>query len=389
MNPPPTPAEIAAEREPDEPPVDAEEVSRLQRIRRRAGVGHWLGVWVGRQMLRLPWLTRFSLTRKRQRPQLQNDGATYGTTLAADGVPIGYCYVPPAAGAPRRPGVVHLHGWMETKETHAETARTLSGLGHPVLMGDLRHHGDSGGPFVTFGVKERHDVDTLIDLATERGWFEPPVITVGFSTGAVAVLAHLAVDRARSSSDGPGPRVAGCAALAPMISLRRGVRWFRGMAAPQIAERWLMLGVTEAIRRAGLSFDETELRDVVKAEDRPILFAAGERGDRFTLGDQVEELHRLKTRGWTALHTVPGVTHFAVGVEAFPAILPKWEALLAVVRELCDEPACADDGSAVEAGAEVEGVRTDLHPTAERHADHQPDRRPAGDQTAAAVGDQR
>ncbi|MFH5804545.1 alpha/beta hydrolase, partial [Alienimonas sp. DA493] len=366
VNPPPSPAEIAAEREPDEPPVDAEEVRRVQRIRRRAGVGHWLGVWVGRQMLRMPWLTRFSLTRKRERPRLQNDGATYGTVAAADGVPIGYCYVPPATGAPRRPGVVHLHGWMETKETHAETARTLAGLGHPVLLADLRHHGDSGGPFVTFGVKERYDVDTLIDLAAENGWFEPPVVTVGFSTGAVAVLAHLAEDRKRQG----GPRVAGCAALAPMISLRRGVRWFRGMAAPRIAERWLMLGVTEAIRRAGLSFDETELRTVVAAEERPILFAAGEIGDRYTLGDQVEQLHRLKTRGWTALHTVPGVTHFGVGVGAFPEILPKWEAFLSVVRELCDEPACAEDGLPVEPGAEVEGVRADLHPTADGHADH-------------------
>ena len=384
MNAPPDLADVAADREPDEPPVDAEEARSVRRIRRRAGFGHAIGVWVGRQMLRLPWLTRFSLTRSRQRPRLQNDGATYGTVTAPDGVPIGYCYVPPAVGVPRKPGVVHFHGWMETKETHADVARTLAGLGHPVLLGDLRHHGDSGGPFVTFGVKERHDVDLLIDLAIENDWFEPPIVTMGFSTGAVTVLAHLAEDRARDE-----PRVAGCAALAPMISLRRGVRWFRGMAAPRIAERWLTLGVMEAVRRAGLTFDETELREVVAAEERPILFAAGEKGDRFTLGDQVEQLHRLKTRGWTALHTVPGVTHFAVGTAAFPEIVPKWEALLAVVRRRCDEPACAEDGSPVEPGAEVEGVRANLDPPAERHADHQPDGRPAGDQTAAAVGDQR
>ena len=381
----PTPEEVrevAADRDPDEPPVDAEEVRRVRRIRKRAGVGHGLGVWVGRQMLRLPWLTRFSLTRKRQRPRLQNEGATYGTVRAPDGVPIGYCFLPKAPGVPRRPGVVHLHGWMETKEWHAEVARTLSGLGHPVLMADLRHHGDSGGPFVTFGIKERHDVDLLIDHAVEQGWFEPPVITMGFSTGAVTMLAHLAEDRERDV-----PRVGGCVALAPMLSLRRGVRWFRGMAAPRIAERWLMLGVMEAVRRAGLSFDETDLGAGVAAETRPILFAAGEKGDRFTLGDQVGELHRRKTHGWTDLHTVPGVTHFAVGTAAFPKILPKFERLL---REV-EGPAAdgTDYSSDSYAGAEVERVRADLHPAAEGGADDQPDRRPAGDEAAPAVGDQR
>ncbi len=366
VNATPTPSaeefrEVAADREPDEPPPDAAEVRSLQRIRRRAGFGHSIGVWVGRQMLRAPWLTRFSLTRKRQRARLLNEGAIYGSVTAPDGVKIGLCYVPPAAGVPRRPGVVHFHGWMETKEFHADVARRLSKAGHPVLMGDLRHHGDSGGPYVTFGVKERHDVDLLIDHAAKQGWFEPPVITAGFSTGAVTVLAHLAVDRERAGDGAAGPRVGGCAALAPMISLRRGVRWFRGMAAPRIAERWLMLGVMEAVRRAGMTFDETELSGVVSAEERPILFAAGERGDRFTLGDQVEQLHRRKTRGWTALHTVPGVTHFAVGTAAFPAILEKWDAMLAMVRRRCDEPACAEDGLVVEPGAEVERVRADLH----------------------------
>ena len=380
---PPSPAEIAADRAEDEPPVDSGEFRAVSRIRRRAGFGHGLGVWVGRQMLRAPWLTRFSLTRRRERAKLQDDGADYGTVAAADGVMIGYCYLKPQPGVPRRPGVVHLHGWMETKEGHAEVARTLCGLGHPVLLGDLRCHGDSGGPFVTFGVKERHDVDTLIDLAVKRGWFTPPVVTMGFSTGAVSVLAHLAVDRERAEKTGGEPRVGGCAALAPMISLRRGVRWFRGMAAPRIAERWLMLGVAEAVRRAGLTFDETELGPIVAAEDRPILFAHGEDGSRFTLAEQVEDLHRRKSRGWTDLHTVPGVTHFAVGTAAFPDILPKWERFLRAFD-------CATgDGepSPEDPAAEVEGIRADFHPPPHRDADQHAQARPAEQQTAAPVAD--
>ena len=359
MSAPPTADQIAADREPDEPPVDSGEIRAVQRIRTRSGFGHAVGVWVGRQMLRLPWLTRLSFTRKRQRPRLQNEGAEYGRVVADDGVKIGFLFLPPAPDVPRRPAVIHLHGWMETKETHAEVARLLSRRGHPVLMADLRHHGDSGGPFVTFGVKERHDVERLIDLGVERGWFTPPVITMGFSTGAVSVLAHLAVDRGRAEIEGQSPRVGGCVALAPMISLRRGVKWFRGMAAPRIAERWLMLGVAEAVRRAGLKFDETELGGVVKTEIRPILFAAGERGDRFTLGDQVEQLHKAKRRGWTDLHTVPGVTHFAVGVAAWPKITPKFERFLDAVGE-----AGPGEPSPAQSTAEVEGVRADLHPAA-------------------------
>ena len=355
----PTAAEVAAEREPDEPPVDADEVKAVQRVRKHAGPAHGLGVFVGRQMLRLPWLTRFSLTRRRQRPLLQNAGGEYGTVEAHDGVPLGYCYLPPAPTVPRKPAVIHLHGWMETKETHADVARLLASRGHAVLLADLRHHGDSGGPFVTFGVKERLDVETLIDLGIERGWFTPPVVTMGFSTGAVSVLAHLAVDRERADG-GEIPRVGGCVALAPMVSLRRGVRWFRGMAAPRVAQRWLMLGVTEAVRRAGFDFDETELRDVVKSEPRPILFAAGERGSRFTLGEQVMDLYEAKKTGWRCGHVVPGVTHFAVGVAAWPEILPKFEGFLRAVAE-----AGPGEPSPVQPAAEVQGVRADLHPVGE------------------------
>ena len=348
----PTAEEIAADREPDEPPVDSGEVRAVQRIRKRSGPAHRLGVFVGRQMLRAPWLTKFSFTRNRQRPLLQNAGGEYGTAEAFDGVKIGYCFLPPAPDVPRQPAVIHLHGWMETKETHADVARLLVKRGHPVLLADLRHHGDSGGPFVTFGVKERRDVETLIDLGIERGWFTPPVVTMGFSTGAVSVLAHLKLDRERDT-----PRVGGCVALAPMISLRRGVKWFRGMAAPRVAERWLMLGVAEAVRRAGIRFDETELRDTVAVEDRPILFAAGERGSRFTLGEQVMDLYEAKKRGWRCGHVVPGVTHFAVGVASWPEIVPKFERFLDAVAE-----AGPGEPSPAQSAAEVQRVRADFDP---------------------------
>ena len=358
----PSPAEIAADREGDEPPVDAEEARALGRVRRRAGFGHALGVWVGRQMLRLPWLTKFSLTRRRERGLLMDAGAQYGTAVGADGVPIAYAYLPPDPKIERRDGVVFLHGWMETKEFHADTARLLASRGHPVLLADLRHHGGSGGPFVTFGVKERHDVETLIDLGLASGWFTPPVVTMGFSTGAVSVLAHLAVDRER-----PRRRVGACCALAPMVSLRRGVKWFRGMAAPRVAERWLMLGVAEAVRRAGMTFDQTELRDVVRAEDRPILFAAGEHGSRFTLGDQVRDLVKVKTDGWTDLHTVPGVTHFAVGTHAWPDILPPWERMLAEMHAHSGEAGIWEP-SPVDPTSEVQRVRVDFDPPPGRPA---------------------
>ena len=291
-------------------------------VERRAGVFHPLGVLVGGAVLRAPRLTPWWIDREEPRAELKISGATFHAATAEDGATLAYCFVPPADGEPRKAPVLYLHGWMETKEVHADPARLLADRGHPVILADLRAHGDSTGKLCTFGVRERHDAEAVLDDAARRFGLEPPFVTVGFSTGAVTVLHHLAVDRAGKN------RVAACCALAPMISFRGGVRWFRGMLAPKIAQKWLLLGCAGAIRRAGFTYHETDLRDVVAGETRPVLFASGPLGSRYTLGDHVTELHRLKKRGWTDYVEVDAPTHFTVGVDAWDRILPAWDAML-------------------------------------------------------------
>ena len=296
-------------------------------VERRGGLFHPLGVLVGKAVLRAPRLTPHLIGRDAPRRELAAAGATLHDATCDDGVSLAYAFVPPAAGEPRKPPVLYLHGWMETKEVHARPARLLADRGHPVILADLRAHGDSGGKFCTFGVRERHDADAVLDDAARRFDLEPPFVTVGFSTGAVTVLHHLAVDREGPPFHGQG-RVAACCALAPMISFRGGVRWFRGMLAPQVAQKWLLLGCAGAIRRAGFTYNETDLRGVVADETRPVLFASGPLGSRWTLGDHVTELHRLKKHGWTDYVEVDAPTHFTVGVEAWDRILPAWDAML-------------------------------------------------------------
>lgn len=57
-----------------------------------------------------------------------------------------------------------------------------------VLLVDQRAHGESGGKYLSFGIKERYDVLSWTDFAAQRYGKERPVILIGMSMGAATVL---------------------------------------------------------------------------------------------------------------------------------------------------------------------------------------------------------
>jgi len=96
------------------------------------------------------------------------------------------------AAGDARAAVVLVHGFAGSSDEPrvVALAEALSASGHTVLACDARGHGASGGG-TTLGDLERHDVAVAVkELASER----VPLVVVGESMGAIAVLWHVTND---------------------------------------------------------------------------------------------------------------------------------------------------------------------------------------------------
>ena len=89
------------------------------------------------------------------------------------------------------PVLVLVHGWGSNHGTVARLAEPLLGMGYPVVLFDVRHHGESGkAPFVT----ARHFRDDILaTVKRSRGLFPGRALvlighSMGGSTGVLAAL---------------------------------------------------------------------------------------------------------------------------------------------------------------------------------------------------------
>jgi uncharacterized protein len=121
----------------------------------------------------------------------------------------------------RRPGraraaVVLVHGFGASKEDAGirALAGDLHGAGFDVLTYDARGHGDSQGN-CTVGGDERLDVAAAAALAADGG---QPVVLVGVSMGAIAVLGHAAAFAGASPSERAAP-------IAGVVAVSAPARW--------------------------------------------------------------------------------------------------------------------------------------------------------------------
>ena len=108
-----------------------------------------------------------------------------------------------------RASVVLVHGFGASKEDAGirALAGDLHGAGFDVLTYDARGHGESQGN-CTVGGDERLDVAAAAALASDGG---RPVVLVGVSMGAIAVLGHAASLGERAPS--PATPIAGVVAV--------------------------------------------------------------------------------------------------------------------------------------------------------------------------------
>jgi alpha-beta hydrolase superfamily lysophospholipase len=174
-------------------------------------------------------------------------------------------------------------------------AERLQSAGYDVISYDARGHGGSAG-LSTLGDMERHDVAAAVEAVRPRGL---PVVLLGASMGAIAVLRHAAE----------------CAGLAGVVTVSSPSRW-------QVPRTWRsILAVALTQTRPGRALTARRLGArvspswtwsdpplvLVEKVTAPIAFIHGAR-DRFILPKAAAELYEVAPEP-RRLEIVPGMGH--------------------------------------------------------------------------------
>lgn len=287
---------------------------------------------VGRMTLRMGHYPGRSVVGTFLRKQARKRGGRSFYAYAQDGTRLAAWFSPAspeggegadsagaAEGGARLP-VILSHGWCETKEFHFRHAWQLNRLGHDVVLFDHRSHGRSGGQYVTFGVRERHDLTAVVNQAMQEQLFDGRFITLGFSLGAATVLQHAATDE----------RVAGVVAFAPFVNFRQAILSFRDCLAPWMRnDAWLLRGFEHATQKHGFELDDACTLDAIRRLDAPVLLVEAGRDVNLPPRSHTQKLLPAKTRGTIEVITVPEATHRTLCRRPWPGLSERVSAFCA------------------------------------------------------------
>ncbi len=237
------------------------------------------------------------------------------TITSFDGLQLSGRYYHTRDGAPL---VILFHGYRGTPSRDlCGGASICFDLGCNVLLVEERGHGMSEGHTISFGVNERYDCLAWSRWAAER--FHVPILLVGISMGATAVLLASALDLPQNvrgiiadcpyTSPDTIIRLVGRRRHLPMSPLmpfiRLGARIFGGFSLSA------NVNAAEAVRLARV----------------PILLIHGEE-DGFVPCDMSREIAAARPE-LVELHTFPGAWHGT-------SYLVNTERYTRLVREFCE-----------------------------------------------------
>lgn len=140
-------------------------------------------------------------------------------------------------------------------------------LGYALMMPDERAHGESGGNYITFGIRERHDCQKWCEYLNQRFGEEKPIFLDGISMGASTVL---------MTSSLPLPKnvrgiIADCGFTSPKAIMKHVLK--NGMHLPVFPV--LLLAAVLCRCMAGFGLEEYSAVEAMKENKLPVLFIHG------------------------------------------------------------------------------------------------------------------
>lgn len=211
--------------------------------------------------------TQWFLSQNPSRLEIESDE---GFTLAAF-----FLAAPDAKGT-----ILMMHGFRSSPlRDFATLARFYNGLGYNVCMPYQRAHGESGGKFITFGIKERFDCRNWILKIDEMFEGNLPIFVTGISMGcATAVMTSGFTDLPMNLRG----FIADCGFTVPreiiVFELMHQYHIPSGLAKLVSATAELYCKLL-----AGFSLDEYTTFDALRVNRRPFLFIHGTKDTRVPL----------------------------------------------------------------------------------------------------------
>ncbi len=245
-----------------------------------------------------------------------SQGATAGTdVVTTDGVGIAGWYVPAASGAgPSSTTVILVHGWDANKSEVLKYAVPLHARFNVVAF-DLRNGGRSGRSDTTFGLREKLDLEAIIDWL-ERTKHPTHIAVMGNSMGGgTAALAAAGDPRIQALIlDSTHAYVANI--LARRLEVDAGHPALPGTPAI-LAGIWV---------RTGLDLMEADPVTAIPAlGQRPLLLLHGTADVNDLPAQSVDVIYRAAqaSGGPVERHMCPGATHGMV-IDTCPTEWGQW-----------------------------------------------------------------
>jgi pimeloyl-ACP methyl ester carboxylesterase len=221
--------------------------------------------------------------------------------------------------------MVLLHGFALDARVVAPWALHYAALGWRCALVDLRGHGKSTGPNITYGPLEAADLSQWLDGETAAGRITPPLVVFGESYGAAVALRWAASE----------PRINAVVAVSPYAELKPAMLAIRSGYASWVPKSWTERAADRLPRAVGVAQDGLDPVTWVRQVRQPLLLIGGD-------GDEVAPeaaLRRLKAAaaGPVELAMFTKAIH-----ETLPFLLddvaPKADAWLAAIPPATPRP---------------------------------------------------
>jgi len=185
--------------------------------------------------------------------------------VAADGVEIDVWVIKARPSrpeiVPRKATAVVIHPMLISKGWCFSLGERLAADGWDVVLPDLRAHGASGGKYLTWGAKEKHDIKAVVDAMIAEKLIEPRIYVTGASLGGCVAIQYAAVDS----------RCRGVLAMAPPTGARGAAR----LIFPLATKGWLARTIAFAGRIADFDPDDASAVDAAGRLRCPLVLVHG------------------------------------------------------------------------------------------------------------------